>query len=47
MRAQKDQLVELQAKYSTTTSEIFQELINDITSNDKEWKKYWDSEKPE
>jgi len=22
-------------------------LINDITNNDKEWKKYWDSERPE
>ena len=30
-----------------TTSEIFQDLIQDITNNEKEWKAYWDSEKPE
>lgn len=34
-------------KHATITSDIFADLINDVTNNDKEWKAYWDSERPE
>eukprot|EP00702_Spironucleus_salmonicida_P008256 EST49547.1 Dynein heavy chain [Spironucleus salmonicida] len=35
------------AKFPTITSEIFADLVNDITNNDKPWKAYWDHERPE
>lgn len=34
-------------KHATITSDIFADLINDVTNNDKEWKAFWDSERPE
>ena len=35
------------APASSVTSEIFQDLINEVTNNDREWKEFWDAERPE
>lgn len=42
-----DELAKEDIKHATVTSDIFGDLINDITNNDKEWKAFWEAERPE
>ncbi|CAL6054637.1 Dynein_heavy chain [Hexamita inflata] len=47
MKANKEKLIAEVGKHQTITCDIFQDLLSDITNNDKEWKEFWDNERPE
>ncbi|TNJ29738.1 IAD-1alpha dynein heavy chain [Giardia muris] len=38
---------DLAKKFPVITSEIFKDLLQDITANEKEWRRYWDNDRPE
>lgn len=46
-KQREEELQGKEAQHAAVTADIFSDLINDITNNSKEWKQYWEAERPE